>query len=150
MNKIGYLKGETCNRNGCKGVIEEHEKEGSCTCHISAPCSYCTTQTEFCPSCGWSAKEEQDEYFTKLYEKSSQRKIFQCKTEKELFDELKEGEFDFIRVNSGAPSVCKIKGKHPNIGRSEILKRLSLYECPHMPRFSKYTNTEFELTYFCD
>ena len=43
MKDLGYFKGEKCNRNGCNGIIDEHEKEGECTCHINPPCSYCTT-----------------------------------------------------------------------------------------------------------
>lgn len=55
----GYSKGETCNRNGCTGIIDEHEKEGSCTCHINPPCSRCTTNAEYCPLCEWEAKDEE-------------------------------------------------------------------------------------------
>lgn len=54
----GYLSGEICNRNGCEGVIAEHEKEGSCSCHINPPCSYCTTDTAYCPVCGWEPAED--------------------------------------------------------------------------------------------
>lgn len=54
MNEdIGYIKGEACNRGGCCGVIEEREKEGSCSCHINPPCGYCTTDTAYCPVCDW-------------------------------------------------------------------------------------------------
>ena len=28
MKDLGYFKGEKCNRNGCNGIIDEHEKEG--------------------------------------------------------------------------------------------------------------------------
>ena len=31
MKDLGYFKGEKCNRNGCNGIIDEHEKEGECT-----------------------------------------------------------------------------------------------------------------------
>lgn len=55
----GYLKSEQCNREGCEGVIDEHDKEGGCSCHINPPCSYCTTSAEYCPTCGWGGREEQ-------------------------------------------------------------------------------------------
>ena len=62
MNKpkyhIGQEVGEVCNREDCKGVIEEHEKEGSCSCHINPPCGVCTTNREYCPECNWSGEEE--------------------------------------------------------------------------------------------
>ena len=55
----GYLKGETCNRNGCAGVIDEHPTEASCSCHINPPCSYCTDAREHCPECNWEGRDEQ-------------------------------------------------------------------------------------------
>lgn len=54
----GYLEGEVCGRNGCAGIIEEKEIDGCCSCHISPPCSYCTTAKECCPVCEWDAEEE--------------------------------------------------------------------------------------------
>lgn len=59
MGNIGYLKGEICNRDGCKGIIEEHDTEGCCSCHINPPCSYCTTSREYCSVCSWDGREEQ-------------------------------------------------------------------------------------------
>lgn len=61
MTKLeeGYSKGDTCNRDGCKGIIAEHESDGCCSCHINPPCSYCTTSREYCPECYWDGREEQ-------------------------------------------------------------------------------------------
>ena len=61
-NEIGYSKGEICNRDGCNGIIDEHQKEGCCSCHINPPCSYCVEPNAYCETCGWDAKEEQEEY----------------------------------------------------------------------------------------
>lgn len=61
MNNAGLVKGEMCNRNSCKGILDEHEKEGGCSCHINPPCSYCTTDSAYCPECGWEASDEVDE-----------------------------------------------------------------------------------------
>lgn len=61
-NIIGYTKGEKCSRNGCNGIIDEHDKDGGCSCHISPPCGHCTTDTSYCPECDWSAEEEQEQY----------------------------------------------------------------------------------------
>lgn len=55
---LGYIKGEICNRDGCKGIIDESEKEGSCSCHIHPPCSYCTTDTAYCPDCNWEPADD--------------------------------------------------------------------------------------------
>ena len=57
-NNLGNIKGEICNRDGCCGVIAEHEKEGCCSCHIHPPCSYCTTDTSFCPICNWEPSDD--------------------------------------------------------------------------------------------
>lgn len=145
----GTKKGEMCNRNGCTGIIEEGEKEGCCSCHINPPCSYCTAQTEYCPVCGWSAEDEQNEYL-KEYAKNQTPVTYQYKSDEQLFNELKDGEFGYIRVVSGGHTIVRLKGKHPNMTSGEIYAKLNLYENPHMPRMKRFTDTTFELTYFCD
>lgn len=54
----GFEKGEVCGRNGCKGIIDEHESETGCSCHINPPCGHCTTPREFCPVCDWHHEED--------------------------------------------------------------------------------------------
>lgn len=54
----GYIKGEICNRDRCKGVIKEHDIEGGCSCHINPPCSYCTKPKGYCDECGWDENDE--------------------------------------------------------------------------------------------
>jgi hypothetical protein len=54
----GIDAGEVCNRENCKGIIKEKEKEGGCSCHLGfAPCSYCTQGCRYCDTCDW---EEED------------------------------------------------------------------------------------------
>jgi hypothetical protein len=84
----GYDKGDVCNRNGCNGVIDEHDKEGSCSCHINPPCGYCTEPNTYCKSCGWDAKEEQNEYDAKQGELSKKN---------ELYFEQQQREFEYAR-----------------------------------------------------
>lgn len=60
--EVGYLKGECCNRDGCKGVIDEYASESSCSCHINPPCSHCTEARGYCPICNWQASEDVQEY----------------------------------------------------------------------------------------
>lgn len=48
----GYQAGDTCNREGCNGLIEEYDRE-LCTCHINPPCESCTAGVAYCPICGW-------------------------------------------------------------------------------------------------
>jgi len=57
----GILEGETCNRNGCTGIIKD-AREGQCSCHINPPCGYCTSDKQYCDVCGW---ENDDIYASK-------------------------------------------------------------------------------------
>lgn len=61
-NTEGYSKGDTCNRDNCKGVIDEHDTDGCCSCHINPPCSFCETNRSYCPECDWDAEAEDIEY----------------------------------------------------------------------------------------
>lgn len=149
MNE-GILKGEKCNRDGCDGIIDAQEKEGCCSCHINPPCGYCTTPSEYCPECGWSAEEEQREYLKEYAKRTKVSYQYQYKSDEQLFKELKNGVFGYIRVVSGGHTIVRLKGKHPNMTTKEIYSKLNLYENPHMPRMKKFTESMFELTYFCD
>jgi len=60
VNELGYLEDEVCGRDGCEELISLKEVDGGCSCHISPPCSYCTTLREHCAECGWDAEEEQE------------------------------------------------------------------------------------------
>ena len=148
MDNKGYSKGELCNRNGCNGIIEEPPKEGCCTCHINPPCSYCTTQTAYCPECGWSAEDEENAYLEK-HAKAQTPFVYHYKTDQQLFDELKDGEFGYVRLDSGR-SFIRLKGKHPGMTNKEIFEKLNVYENPNMPRMKYKDANVFELTYFCD
>lgn len=60
MSDLGCEAGEVCGRDGCEGVIEEHDSDTGCSCHISPPCSHCATPREFCPEREWDALEEME------------------------------------------------------------------------------------------
>lgn len=149
--KEGYLEGERCNRHGCNGIIDAHEKEGSCSCHLNPPCSYCTTPSEFCPKCEWDALEEQRELIQAELERyrNKPQPVYVCKSDQQLFEELPDDKFGYVRFPSGRTFVC-LKGKTGGLSSDEILRKLNLHENPHMPRFKKFYNGVFELTYFCD
>lgn len=53
----GTSEGDTCNRRGCKGVIDTHKAE-NCSCHIAPPCSACTAPRNYCPACGWEEVDD--------------------------------------------------------------------------------------------
>jgi len=55
--KSGFCKGETCGRDGCQGLIAIRKSE-NCSCHISPPCSSCTSPRNFCTQCDWDEADE--------------------------------------------------------------------------------------------
>lgn len=83
MENEGYFKGDLCNRNNCKGIINELEKEGSCSCHINPPCGYCTEPNAYCETCGWDAREEQNEYDRQQMDLYKKNEIYYEKQRKE-------------------------------------------------------------------
>lgn len=119
---IGYEKGEVCNRNNCSGIIEEYDIDGSCSCHVNPPCSYCTTPKEYCPACGWDAKEEQDEeYLNKPNEII--KNIFQPVKYKTIKD-LDKTKIDWIiKLHTHFSMICE--GVYPpGISIEEIRKKV--------------------------
>ncbi len=87
--ELGVCKDDVCNRYGCIGIISEHEKEGGCSCHISPPCGYCTTDTAYCPVCEWSGEEEKREYESKQLKLSKEQEDY-YKKEREQFAAARE------------------------------------------------------------
>lgn len=69
------MKGEVCNRDGCKGVIKErdHEHDG-CSCHLNPPCGYCTENLAYCPECDWDSDYDDDDALP--YHVSSEAAVF--------------------------------------------------------------------------
>jgi hypothetical protein len=51
MDDYGLIEGDTCNRNGCLGVMREIDTDGCCSCHTNPPCSYCTDKEFQCDLC---------------------------------------------------------------------------------------------------
>jgi hypothetical protein len=127
MNK-GYLKGELCNRDGCTGVII-HEVEGSCSCHINPPCSYCTDDSMYCDTCGWEHAEN-----TKFIKKIECIDVITpCANSKEDDGLL----YDVIRYFDTYPE----KTIHYSLTKSDAYKKASLLEnrylVTHEVRLSK-------------
>lgn len=109
--QLGYNAGETCNRNGCNGVITEHETDLTCSCHVSPPCSYCTDSRDYCPKCGWDGREDQIEQQSKV--KVEPLFNFKSKT----FHDLDKTKIDWIYEHHTHFSMIK-KGVYP-IGTTE-------------------------------
>jgi len=109
-NKIGYEKGELCNRNGCQGIIDEHDSDGGCSCHISPPCSFCVDSREFCPVCGWDGGEEQSKTRAAIsnFETEYTATFFKRRT----FDDLDRNTIDYLNIGHTHFSMIK-KGVFP-------------------------------------
>ncbi|KNY13118.1 hypothetical protein AKG11_31095 [Shinella sp. SUS2] len=56
--EVSFEAGQVCGRNGCKGIIQQHDSDRGCSCHINPPCGFCTTPREFCEKCGWDAEDD--------------------------------------------------------------------------------------------
>jgi len=55
---VGTDEGATCNRDGCKGVMQ-YVRAGDCSCHISPPCLACTEAALLCNACDADPEDEE-------------------------------------------------------------------------------------------
>lgn len=86
MDILGYEAGDICNREGCKGIVQEEDRE-PCYCrHTYPPCSACTEQRAYCEECGWNAKEEERRLYNEI---ATKRKEKEEKEKKRLEDSRK-------------------------------------------------------------
>ena len=141
MNTYGETEGDTCNRNGCKGIIEAHEVE-NCSCHISPPCSPCTTPKEYCPDCGWESKDDiiindykvTTDPTTGIYKSWTERKLDNTKIDY------------YIKHHTHFTQLCQ--GVYPEgTTQDDILK---LVNGTFGGRFTKFNNGEFEFIAYTD
>lgn len=55
---FGQEEGQVCNRDNCKGIMKEYEREGCCTCFQGyAPCGYCCQNPYSCNECNEKADQ---------------------------------------------------------------------------------------------
>jgi len=135
----GYLKGEMCNRDNCKGIIQEHDSDCGCSCHINPPCSYCETSREYCPECDWDGREEQmhqqdqvskttykgfgnKQMHDDFYERQAKQDEFNKKFESMFRGETDAEKLIVVRL-SHSNSSMKVKGVFPK--GSETRKTIS-------------------------
>ena len=155
----GYHKDEVCNRNRCQGIIEEHDIEGCCSCHINPPCGYCTELKNYCPECNWDEKEESETSYQddkKYWEDYHNRpEIIEARRKADEDEKL------FYSMYHGKTPVDKLKirhrshthfsqilfGVHPNMTREEILKEV---KGTFGGRFSKFNDYSFEYIAYTD
>lgn len=123
----GDEKGETCNREGCTGIIGEYEKDGCCSCHINPPCSFCTEDNRYCPECEWYAKdgpvpelsEEAKQYYLNLMNEVDTRKE---ELQKKRRGEIPVNEIDYqIIPHTHASQICE--GVYPKDTKKEEVRQ---------------------------
>ncbi len=110
----GYEKGEMCNRDGCVGIIDEREKEGSCSCHISPPCSTCVDDRHYCPVCDWQGVDEQ-----RGYGNYSPEQVASFKKQRDLWDEQRDS---FYRKYNGKELADKLEVRHESHTHFSMIK----------------------------
>lgn len=154
---LGYCKGETCNRDGCEGVIDEHHSDGCCSCHINPPCSYCETSREYCPECNWDGREEQLAYYEALKPTLEQQARYDEENRKrqerdDIFYKKFRGELpiekiEYIIKGSGHSTMTK-EGFFPKgTPMSEVLKEV---RGTFGGRFEYFTNRNFKYVAYTD
>ena len=153
----GYLKGETCDRDGCNGIIDEHYSEGGCSCHINPPCGYCETSREYCPECGWDGREEQMAYYDAQKPTPEQQARWDEENRKqserdEIFYKKMRGELPIEKIEyiikcSGNSTMTK-EGFFPKgTSMSEVLKEV---RGTFGGRFEYFTNRKFKYIAYTD
>ena len=112
----GFEDGSRCGRMGCAGKIEIHPSD-NCSCHISPPCSSCTSPRAFCPECDWQEKDDEcfNDYIVNVNHATGTYRTWTLRP----LDKTKIDWHSFSHSNS---SMIK-RGVYPEgTSRSEVLK----------------------------
>lgn len=138
---FGYAEGDKCGRNGCGGIIDTHPSE-NCSCHISPPCSSCTSPRNFCPECGW--EESEDTVFNGF--------IVNIDRETGVFKSYERRPLDRTKIDwhSYSHSSCSMikRGVYPE-GTTAAEVR-ALVDGTFGGRFNYFRNGEFEFVAYTD
>lgn len=135
--ELGFTDGEICNRNGCHGIIKEHPIE-NCSCHISPPCSSCTSPRGYCESCDWDESEDTipvSEYNGSVWKPQPPR-------------ELDPAKIDWKAISTGTGCTMIKRGVYPHgTTMDEIRKEVN---GTFGGRFNYCANGEFEFVAYTD
>lgn len=149
---IGTITGEQCNRNGCKGIIEESPAHGVCSCHIHPPCSHCVDDRHYCPICNWQGIDDQNNYPIKgaqgLYNWMMQREDnHRDKVEKMMRGELPTDKLMYVHESHTHFTMIK-KGVYPaGMTREEVEKEV---KGTFGGRFEQFGNGKFKYIAYTD
>lgn len=152
----GTFKGDVCNRGGCKGIINEYDKDGCCSCHINPPCAYCTTDTAYCPECDWSAEDETekkspaktDPYYEA--QKAKEQEIY-TKMRQEIYAKMRHekpiDKLEWLPIEHTHFTMIKI-GVYPDgMTKGDVQKEI---DGTFGGRFTKFANNVFEFVAYTD
>lgn len=142
--EFGLVDGEICNRDGCKGIMQEVDSDSCCSCHIVAPCGHCENKEFECPKCGHIIEPPSfDNWKPTNYKQMEPRK-----TSEQLYNDLPDNEFGYIPI-PGKYYWMEAKGKYPeDMTAAEILSKFNTcfgYKWIEVPR-----NGTFHLKYYTD
>jgi hypothetical protein len=138
---IGFCEGDECSRNGCKGVIAIHPVE-NCSCHISPPCSACTSPRGFCPVCGWEECDDMviNDYVVNVDHKTG---VYRTWTERPL----NTSKIDWRSYSHTNSSMIK-RGCYPDgVTSKEVEKEV---RGTFGGRFNYFDNGKFEYIAYTD
>lgn len=127
MSDYGVCEEDTCGRNGCQGTIVKDTDAQGCSCHISAPCSYCNCEVQ-CDACDWKSRSEIEPVQQTPVEPSDLYKEFKKKRE-EFLSQLNDRSIEFdkveYRTESHSNSSMKKIGAYPRgMDRTQLRKEI--------------------------
>lgn len=116
MKYHGKVSGDTCNRNGCKGIMQEIDDGSSCSCQINPPCSHCDDMSYQCNICDAVVYPEEPAINIVAHE------TVYYKTPQEQYDGLGHDEISYIRCGHTHFSM-EFRGKMPPGTDIAVVKR---------------------------
>ena len=120
----GLTSGDVCNRDSCKGLMIEQDKDTCCSCHINPPCSHCVDMIYECDECG-SETEPPSLESTSTTRVNTDSPWMRIKTPQEVFNGLPDDVFGYITI-PGAYYWMEYKGKYPeSMGSADIVEKFN-------------------------
>jgi len=151
MAEFGYLEGETCNRNGCNGIIEQYSSDSSCSCHINPPCSYCVDDRHYCPECDWHGKDDQTAAASNSYTANTEW-IQALQKRNDEFNAKWQGKVPITKLDYQREEhthfTMKVRGVYPDgMSREDVYEKV---KGSFGGRFEFFDNNKFKFIAYTD
>lgn len=146
----GECEGDVCGRNGCGGEIIKDTDADGCSCHISAPCSYCHCEVQ-CNECDWASRAENTQEQSTPAPKSDWLESWKQK-QIEFRNQLNDPSFEFDKVefrteSHSNSSMKKIGGYSKGMDKAELQKEVN---GTFGGRFERLTENRFTFIAYTD